>query len=53
MENLELIIFDLDGTLVDSEVVYRRGWSKVLKRKGRWATLFLISWFVVGCKLVI
>lgn len=31
MENLKLIIFDLDGTLVDSEVVYRRGWSEVLK----------------------
>ena len=30
MENLmtktELIIFDLDGTLVDSETVYQKGW---------------------------
>lgn len=34
MKNLKLIIFDLDGTLVDSEKTYRKGWSDVLKTYG-------------------
>lgn len=34
MNQLELIIFDLDGTLVDSEQVYRQGWVEVLKEYG-------------------
>lgn len=34
IKQLELIIFDLDGTLVDSEQVYRRGWVEVLKSYG-------------------
>lgn len=34
IKQLELIIFDLDGTLVDSEQVYRRGWVEVLKGYG-------------------
>ena len=34
MTKTELIIFDLDGTLVDSEKVYHEGWSHVLK--GYW-----------------
>ena len=34
MSKIELIIFDLDGTLVDSEKVYHEGWSHVLKGYG-------------------
>lgn len=34
MNNLQLIIFDLDGTLIDSEAIYRKGWSHVLKAYG-------------------
>ena len=34
MENIELIVFDLDDTLVDSEKVYYKGWSHVLKGYG-------------------
>lgn len=34
VEKIELIICDLDGTLVDSETVYRQGWSLVLKEFG-------------------
>lgn len=34
MDNIELVIFDLDGTLVDSENVYRQGWSQVVKGYG-------------------
>ena len=34
MSNLKLIIFDLDGTLVDSEKVYHQGWVQVLKDYG-------------------
>ncbi|MGO3202222.1 MAG: HAD family hydrolase [Ruoffia tabacinasalis] len=34
MDNIELVIFDLDGTLLDSEKVYRQGWSQVLKGYG-------------------
>lgn len=34
MAKTELIIFDLDGTLVDSESVYQMGWATVLKDFG-------------------
>lgn len=34
MNKHELIIFDLDGTLVDSEIIYRKGWAHVLKSYG-------------------
>lgn len=34
MKNIELIICDLDGTLVDSEKIYNQGWIKVLKKYG-------------------
>ncbi|XJS10908.1 HAD family hydrolase [Aerococcaceae bacterium WGS1372] len=34
MNKLELIIFDLDGTLVDIEIIYRKGWAHVLKAYG-------------------
>ena len=34
MTKTELIIFDLDGTLVDSESVYQMGWATVLKDFG-------------------
>lgn len=34
MNNLQLVIFDLDGTLIDSEAIYRKGWSHVLKAYG-------------------
>lgn len=34
MNNLQLVIFDLDGTLIDSETIYQKGWSHVMKTFG-------------------
>lgn len=31
---LKMVVFDMDGLLLDSEIVYKRGWIAVAKKKG-------------------